>query len=124
MTLCAAPIAPTSVIKAVRRAARARLFARRPYEAGEPILQFGHPRWIIEPRAGAIAAPDGQHLFDPLLPLISHCEAPNARVSLELLTLIARRDIAAGEPLTRDWRAPGRADLADGGAILAPAKGC
>jgi hypothetical protein len=124
MTPCASPIAPTSVIRPVRRAAEARLFARRPYEAGEPILQFDHPRWILEPRAGAIETADGQRLFDPLLALITHSETPNARVSLELLTLIARRDIAAGEPLTRDWLARGRPDLANGGAILAPPAGC
>ena len=103
MPLCAAPIGLVPTLGLARPPARKRLCARRRYEAGEPILRLEHPRWILSPRAGSVETADGRRLFDPVLDLIAHSENPNVRVSPELLALIARRDIAPNEPLTRDW---------------------
>jgi hypothetical protein len=107
MPLSAAPIGLVPTFGLVRPPPRKRLCARRRYEAGEPILRLDHPRWILAPRAGAVETGDGRHFFDPLLDLIAHSDDPNVRVSPELLALIARRDIAPNEPLTRNW-GPGR----------------
>ena len=103
MPLCVAPIGLVPPPSLDFPAPRKRLCARRRYEAGEPILRLDHARWIVGQRAGAVETPDGRRLFDPLLPLIAHSEDPNVRVSPELLALIARRDIAPNEPLTRNW---------------------
>jgi hypothetical protein len=113
MPLCAAPIGLVPNFGLVRPPARKRLCARRRYEAGEPILRLDHPRWILAPRAGAIETGDGRRFFDPLLDLIAHSDDPNVRVSPELLALIARRDIAPNEPLTRTWGPGGPRDAAN-----------
>ncbi|HSZ53123.1 MAG TPA: hypothetical protein VK801_16265 [Caulobacteraceae bacterium] len=113
MPLCAAPIGLVPNFGLVRPPARKRLCARRRYEAGEPILRLDHPRWILAPRAGSIETGDGRRFFDPLLDLIAHSDNPNVRVSPELLALIARRDIAPNEPLTRNWGPGGQRDVAN-----------
>ena len=113
MPLCAAPIGLVPNFGLVRPPARKRLCARRRYEAGEPILRLDHPRWILSPRAGSIEVGDGRRFFDPLLDLIAHSDNPNVRVSPELLALIARRDIAPNEPLTRDWGPGAQRDAAN-----------
>ena len=111
MPLCAAPVGLVPTLGLFRPPARKRLCARRRYEAGEPILRLDHPRWLLSPHAGSVETPDGRRFFDPLLDLIAHSDDPNVRVSPELLALIARRDIAPNEPLTRDWgQGGGRSD--------------
>ena len=113
MPLCAAPIGLVPTFGLTRPQARKRLCARRRYEAGEPILRLDHPRWILTARSGAIEMVDGRRFFDPLLDLIAHSENPNVRVSPELLALIARRDIAPNEPLTRNWGPGSQRDMVD-----------
>ena len=103
MPISVAPMGLIPPLAFVPPAPRKRLCARRRYEAGEPILRFDHPRWLLGPRAGAVATGDGRLFFDPMLDLIIHSDDPNTRVSPELLALIARRDIAPNEPLTRNW---------------------
>jgi hypothetical protein len=124
MDLRVVTMGPPLACGLVRQAAGESLFARRRYEAGEPILRLDHPRWILAPRTGAVMAADGRFLFDPVLPLLAHNDQPNGRVSLEFLALIARRDIAPGEPLTRDWRVLGRCELVEEGATGAPSLDC
>lgn len=113
MPLSVAPMGLIPPLAFVPPAPRKRLCARRRYEAGEPILRFDHPRWLLGPRAGAVATPDGRRFFDPMLDLIIHSDDPNARVSPELLALIARRDIAPNEPLTRNWGVVAHSDRID-----------
>ncbi|HEY2659214.1 MAG TPA: SET domain-containing protein [Caulobacteraceae bacterium] len=84
-----------------------RLYALHAFEAGEPILVLEHVRWRPGPDSFTLEHINGHYFFDPLLPMIAHAEDPNARLSSLLMALIARRDIAAGERLTRDYRTIG-----------------
>lgn len=84
-----------------------RLFARRSFQAGEPILLFEHVRWRTDPDTFTVELANGHYFYDPLLPMIADSGEPNARLSILLMALTARRDIAEGEILTRDHRARG-----------------
>jgi hypothetical protein len=76
------------------------LYAARQFEAGEPVFQLLRVTWRAEPDRHTLAHPHGGHLFDPLLERIGRTREPNCRVALELMAVIARRDIAEGEAIT------------------------
>jgi SET domain-containing protein len=79
------------------------LVAVRPFQAGEPIFAFSHVSWRPARDGNTVEDPRGRHVYDPLLARVAHSCAPNCRPSFELMALIARRDIAAGEILTFDY---------------------
>ena len=80
------------------------LLSGRAYEAGETVFVLEHVRWAPgETPSGAID-PAGRGLSDPLLDSVIHADDPNCRLSLDLMALIARRDIQAGEVISRDFR--------------------
>ncbi len=83
------------------------LFAATPIRADEPVMIWGGEvveRW----RKGCVAIAEDRYLADPedgvtgLDDLINHSCDPNLWMQDEV-TLIARRDIAAGEELTGDY---------------------
>jgi len=79
------------------------LVAVRPFEAGEPVFTFSHVSWRPGRDCLTVEDPRGRHVYDPLLARVAHSCDPNCRPSFELMALIARRDIAAGETLTFDY---------------------
>lgn len=76
------------------------LYAARRFEAGEPVFQLLRVTWRAEPDLHTLAHPSGGYLFDPLLDRIGRTRDPNCRVALDLMAVIARRDIAPGEGIT------------------------
>lgn len=76
------------------------LYAIRRFEAGEPVFQLLRVTWRAEGDRHTLAHPSGRHLFDPLLDQVGRTREPNCRVALELMAVIARRDIEPGEPIT------------------------
>ncbi|MDR3511444.1 MAG: SET domain-containing protein [Caulobacteraceae bacterium] len=82
------------------RAGGETLCAARPFEAGEPVFQLTRVTWRAEPDRHTVPHPSGRHLFDPLLDRLGRAREPNCRIAPDLMAVIARRDIAAGEPLT------------------------
>lgn len=76
------------------------LYAARAFEAGEPVFQLLRVTWRAEADGRTLPHPSGGHLFDPILARAGHALDPNCRVSVELMAAIARRAIAAGEPIT------------------------
>ncbi|MDR3506472.1 MAG: hypothetical protein P4L64_01095 [Caulobacteraceae bacterium] len=80
---------------------QARLYALRAFAAGEPILLLEHVRWRAQPDPTTVPHPNGHAFFDPLLPMIVLSGDPNGRLSIQLMALIARRDISIGEGLSR-----------------------
>jgi len=79
------------------------LFAARAFAAGEPIFKFERVSWRPRRDRYTVETPDGQHLYDPILARVAHGCDPNGRPSFELMALIARRDIAAGELISFDY---------------------
>ena len=76
------------------------LFAARAFEAGEPVFQLLRVTWRTRPDSRTVPHPTGGHLFDPVLARAARAVDPNCRLAAELLAVIARRDIAEGEPIT------------------------
>ena len=79
------------------------LVAGRAYAAGEPVLMLDHVTWRADWRRGAVRHPSGRYFQDPLLDGVVHGDNPNCRFSFELMALIARRDIRAGEVISNDF---------------------
>jgi hypothetical protein len=79
------------------------LFAARAFAAGEPVFAFTHLTWRATRDAFTTEDPNGRHLHYPLLARVAHSCDPNCRPSFELMALIARRDIAPGEPISVDF---------------------
>ena len=92
--------APCPAVSEARR--RKCLLAGRAYEAGEPVLMLHHVTWWPTGRVGAVRHPSGRYFSDPLLDGVIHRDDPNCRLSFELMVLIARRAIAAGEVISSD----------------------
>jgi hypothetical protein len=82
---------------AIRRGA---LCAARRFDAGEPVFALKQVTWLTQAEAGAVAYARGRYVFDPVLALAAHAPEPNCRIALDLMVMIARRDIAEGEPIT------------------------
>lgn len=89
------------------------LVAARAFEAGEVVFTFDHVIWRPRRDAQTVEGPRGHHFHDPLLSRVAHACDPNCRPCFELMALMARRDIAAGERLTFDY-------LSTESAICAP----
>jgi hypothetical protein len=89
-----------------REGAHVTLFALRPFAAGEPVMQLEHVTWRPWPDTGTVKHPNGRRFHDPVLAMVADRADPNCRLSFELMALIARRDIAAGEVISNDfgWR--------------------
>lgn len=79
------------------------LFALRAFVAGEPVMQLEHITWRPWPDDSTVTHPSGRHFHDPVLAMVTDCGDPNCRLSFELMALIARRDIAAGEVISNDF---------------------
>jgi len=86
-----------------RNGSEVTLFALRPFVAGEPVMQLEHVSWRPWPDVAAVTHPNGQRFHDPVLAMVADCDEPNCRLSFELMALIARRDIAAGEVISNDF---------------------
>jgi hypothetical protein len=96
-----------------RDAVDASLFALRPFAAGEPVMRLEHVTWRGAADETTIAHPNGRHIYDPVLAMAADRRDANCRLSLELMALIARRDIAAGEIISNDFSADRRARPAE-----------
>ena len=83
---------------------KAAVYSARPYRAGQPILRFEPIIWRVLRDAETVEHPSGGHIFHPLLARVTHSCAPNCRVSFSQRSLIALRDIEAGEAVTFDYR--------------------
>jgi hypothetical protein len=81
----------------------ASLFALRPFQAGEPVMRLEHVTWRPIADDATVDHPSGRHLYDPVLAMVADRSDGNCRLSLELMALIARRDIAAGETISNDF---------------------
>ncbi|HEX7758491.1 MAG TPA: SET domain-containing protein-lysine N-methyltransferase [Caulobacteraceae bacterium] len=79
------------------------LYAARAFAAGEPVFKFAKVSWRPRRDRYTVETPEGQHLYEPLLARVGHACDPNTRPSFDLMALIARRDIAAGEAITFDY---------------------
>ena len=82
----------------------ASLFALRPFEAGELVMRLEHVTWRPTADDTTIDHPSGRRLYDPVLAMVADRVDANCRLSLELMALIARRDIAVGETISNDFR--------------------
>jgi len=90
------------------------LFALRPFVAGEPVMQLEHVAWRPWPDVATVKHPSGRRFHDPVLAMVTHRDDPNCRLSFELMALIARRDIAAGEVISNDFGERHRQQGGDG----------
>jgi len=79
---------------------RETLVAIRPYRAGEVIFTFDHATWRAGRDAFTVDDARGRPVYDPLLARVAHGRDPNCRADFDLMALVARRHIAAGETLT------------------------
>ena len=96
-------MSPGSMSKTVDPSRRKCLFAGRAYAAGEPVLVLNHVTWRPDGSVGTLRHPSGRYFSDPLLDGVIHRSDPNCRLSFELMALIARRDILAGEVISNDF---------------------
>ena len=62
-----------------------------------------HVTWCVDSREGAVRHPSGRYFRDPLLDGVVYGDNANCRLSFELMALIARRDIQAGEVISNDF---------------------
>jgi hypothetical protein len=76
------------------------LYATRRFAAGEPVFEFKQVTWLAEPGFRTVAHPGGRYFFDPMLAMVARTRDPNCRIALDLMVMIARRDIAKGERIT------------------------
>jgi hypothetical protein len=83
----------------------ASLFALRPFEAGEPVMRLEHVTWRPTADDATVDHPSWRHLYDPVLAMVADRADANCRLSLELMALVARRDIAPGETISNDFHA-------------------
>src|SRR5271156_2750274 len=74
-----------------------------PPPAGTPLIPAPPP--APPPDAAPVDRPSGRHLYDPVLAMVADRADANCRLSLELMALVARRDIAAGETISNDFHA-------------------
>jgi len=81
------------------------LFAVKPFAAGEPVMRLEHVIWRTAPGVATVSDTRGRHFYDPILAMVDDRTDANCRLSLELMALIARRDIAAGETISHDFHA-------------------
>jgi hypothetical protein len=81
------------------------LFAVKPFAAGEPVMRLEHVIWRTTPGVATVSDARGHHFYDPILAMVADRVDANCRLSLELMALIARRDIAAGETISHDFHA-------------------
>lgn len=79
------------------------LFALRAFAAGEPVMRLEHVTWRPTPDGATVAHPNGRHVYDPVLALVADRHDANCRLCLELMALIARRDVAPGETISNDF---------------------
>ncbi len=83
---------------------RAAVYSARSYRAGQTVLRFEPLVWRSQRDPESVEHPSGGHIFHRLLARVTHSCAPNCRVSFQHRSLIALRDIEAGEPITFDYR--------------------
>lgn len=79
----------------------AALYAARAYRPGDGVLEFAEVQWRTH-RDRKVQHPAGGHIYRPVLAMTSHSCEPNCEIVIASRTLIARRPIAAGEPITFD----------------------
>jgi hypothetical protein len=79
------------------------LYASRPFDAGETLFQCRRITWRPERDRNTFENSAGHHMFDPILARTAHGCAPNSRLASDLMAVIARRDIAAGERISIDY---------------------
>jgi len=84
----------------LRKAEGDALHAARAFAAGEPVFEFKQVTWLVEPGFRTVTHSCGRYFFDPTLAMVARTADPNCRIALDLMMLIARRDIAKGERIT------------------------
>ena len=89
------------------------LFALRAFAAGEPVMRLEHVTWRPTADGATVRHSNGRHVYDPVLALVADRHNANCRLSLELMALIARRDIAPGETISNDFHPETANELAD-----------
>ena len=99
---------PDGVIVA-RDATGEALYATLAFAAGDTVFRFQDVSWRPERDRYTVEHPDGGHLFDPVLARTAHSCDANCRPSTDLMAMIARREIAVGEPITFDCATTERA---------------
>jgi len=76
------------------------LYAARRFVAGEPVFEFKQVTWLVDPGLRTVAHPCGRYFFDPMLAMVARTRDPNCRIAVDLMVMIARRDIGKGERIT------------------------
>jgi hypothetical protein len=87
-------------LSVIRKADGDGLYAARRFVAGEPVFEFKQVTWLVEPGFRTVAHPCGRYFFDPMLAMVARTRDPNCRIAIDLMVMIARRDIAKGERIS------------------------
>ena len=84
------------------------LYAGHTYRPGEIVVDFAEVEWRSKRDRHTVEHPSGLHLYHPVLAMVSHSCDPNCEVELQGRVLVALKTIAAGDPITFDYRATER----------------
>ena len=79
------------------------VYACRPYRCGDVVLSFEDAERRSRRDGQTVEAPDGGHLYHPVLAMMAHSCEPNCRIDLHNRVLLALRPIEPGEAVTYDY---------------------
>jgi uncharacterized protein len=77
--------------------------ACRPFQCGDAVFRFDDAERRSQRDWHTVEAPDGSHLYHPVLALTAHGCDPNCRIDLHDRVMVALRPIEPGEAITYDY---------------------